>query len=174
METIKKKKKNSNPKDWRPISQITLPGKILEKIIHSQITFYLDVNNILSENQYGFRKNRSTSLAIFEVLKNLYENWNENNFSRCVFIDFSQAFDGIVAEKLELYGFDENSLKFMKNYESKNLTNGGFEKRMKKGIYDTLNGHRLFNMCQMINNFVCMLEYDVLNMFLRFKDKYAL
>ena len=46
------------------------------------------------------------------------------------------------------------------------LKNGGFEKRMKKGIYDTLNGHRLFNMCQVINDFVYMLEYDVLNMFL--------
>ena len=54
------------------------------------------------------------------------------------------------------------------------MTNGGFEKRMKKGIYDTLNGHRLFNMCQKINDFGCMLELDVLDMFLRFKEKYAL
>ena len=45
---IPKTNKNSpDPKDWRPISQIALPGKILEKIIHSQITHYLDVNNIL-------------------------------------------------------------------------------------------------------------------------------
>ena len=120
---IPKTNRNStDPKDWRPISQITLPGKILEKIIHSQITYYLDVNNILSDNQYGFRKERSTSFAIFEVLKNLYENWNENNFSGCVFIDFSRAFDSIdhtiLAKKLELYGFDENSLKFMSNYMS--------------------------------------------------------
>ena len=118
----KTNKNSSDPKDWRPISQIALPGKILEKIIHSQITFYLDVNNILSDNQYGFRKERSTSLAIFDVLKNLHENWNENAFSGCVFIDFSRAFDSIdhsiLVEKLKLYGFDENSLKFMQNYMS--------------------------------------------------------
>ena len=36
---IPKTNKNStDPKDWRPISQIALLGKILEKIIHSQIT----------------------------------------------------------------------------------------------------------------------------------------
>ena len=126
------KKNSSDPKDWRPISQIALPGKILEKIIHSQISYYLDVNNILSDNQYGFRKERSTSLAIFDVLKNLHENWNQKNFSGCVFIDFSRAFDSIdhtiLAEKLKLYGFDENSLRFMKNYISnrtqKTIVNG--------------------------------------------------
>ena len=130
---IPKSNKNSlDPKDWRPISQIALPGKILEKIIHSQITGYLNVNNILSNNQYGFRKERSTSLAIFNALKNLHENWNENNFRGCVFIDFSQAFDtidhNILTEKLKLYGFDKNSLNFMENYMSnrtqKNTVNG--------------------------------------------------
>ena len=118
----KTNKNSSDPKDWRPISQIALPGKILEKIIHSQITFHLDVNNISSDNQYGFRKERSTSLVFFDVLKNLHENWNENAFSGCVFIDFSRAFGSIdhsiLVEKLKLYGFDENSLKFMQNYMS--------------------------------------------------------
>ena len=118
---IPKMNKNSTcPGDWRPISQIPLPGKILEKIIHAQMTHYFDLNKILSNNQYGFRRERSTSLAIFEVLKNLHGNWNDKNFSSCVFVDFSRAFDtidhNILAEKLKLYGFDGISLKFIKNY----------------------------------------------------------
>ena len=47
---------STDPNNWRPISQICLPGKLLEKIIHNQLYQYLDVNNILSPNQYGFRK----------------------------------------------------------------------------------------------------------------------
>ena len=128
----KTNRNSSDPKDWRPISQIALPGKLLEKIIHSQLSYYLDVNNILSDSQYGFRKERSTTLAIFDVLKHLHENWNENNFSGCTFIDFSRAFDSIdhniLASKLQLYGFDENSLKFMESYMSnrvqKTVVNG--------------------------------------------------
>ena len=54
------------------------------------------------------------------------------------------------------------------------MTNGGFEIRLNILIYDTMNGHRLFNMYQIINDFCYMLEQDVLNMFLRFKEKYAL
>ena len=86
----KKAKKTGNQEDWdifkrRPISQICLPGKLLERIIHSQLSHYIETNKILSGNQYGFRKGLSTSLAIFDVLKVLYENWNNKLFSGCVF-----------------------------------------------------------------------------------------
>ena len=145
----KRNKSSMSPGDWRPISQIPLPGKILEKIIHAQMTRYFDLNKILSTNQYGFRKERSTSLAIFEVLKNLYGNWNEKYFSSCVFVDFSKAFDtinhNILAEKLKLhvYGFDEISLKFIINYMAcrvKKTTVNGFTSPHAPGTYGTAQG----------------------------------
>ena len=54
------------------------------------------------------------------------------------------------------------------------MTDRGFEKKINKAICTTLNGHRQFNMYNMITDFGHMLEYDVINMFLRYKDKYAL
>ena len=54
------------------------------------------------------------------------------------------------------------------------MTYSAFEKKLNKVIYDMLNGHRQFNMYKMITDFGHMLEYDVLDMFLRYKDKYAL
>ena len=120
---IPKTKANSTkPGDWRPISQICIAGKLLEKIIHSQLYFYLEENNLLSEKQFGFRKGLSTGLAIFDVLKKLFENWNEKKYSGCIFVDFSRAFDSIdhdiLLQKLEMYGLDQNVQKFMKNYMS--------------------------------------------------------
>ena len=53
------------------------------------------------------------------------------------------------------------------------MTNSCFEKRLKIEIYDTLNDHRLFNKYHMIIDFGFMIKYDVLDMILRFKDKYA-
>ena len=118
----KTKTKSTKPADWRPISQIALPGKLLEKIIHAQLSHYNETNNILSKHQYGFRRGLSTSITIFDVLKVLYENWNDKLYSGCVFIDFSRAFDSIdhniLFEKLKLYGFDENLLNFVENYMS--------------------------------------------------------
>ena len=105
------------------------------------------MNNILSEHQFGFRKERSTSLAIFEVLKNLHENWNENNFSACIFIDFSRAFDSIdhniLLNKLKFYGFDENSLNFVTSYMSNRVqttTVNGHTSTPAKVTYGTAQG----------------------------------
>ena len=53
------------------------------------------------------------------------------------------------------------------------MTNGGFEIRLNILVHDTMNGHRLFYMYQIINHFCFMLEHDVLNMFFRLKEKYA-
>ena len=43
-----------------------------------------------------------------------------------------------------------------------------FVKKLNKVIDDILNGHRQFNMYKMITDFGHMLEYDVLDMFLRY------
>ena len=138
---------STNPNDWRPISQICLPGKLLEREIHNQLYNYLEVNNILSENQYGFRKGLSTSIAIFDVLATLHENWNDKNFSGCTFIDFSKAFDTIdhhiLAEKLDLYGLDNISQKFMLQYMSSrkhSTTIKGFESSNAPVTYGTAQG----------------------------------
>ena len=81
---------------------------------------YLDNHNILSDNQHGFRAGRSTTTAMFNMLKSLYENWSMKENSMCIYIDFSHAFDSldhdILISKLKLYGLDENSLSFMRSY----------------------------------------------------------
>ena len=108
----------SNVKNWRPISQIKLPGKLLERLIHTQLSIYFE--KILNENQHGFRTCKSTGTALFDVLRDLFQNWNERKYSSCIFIDYSKAFDTIdyiiLLKKLEIYGLDIKSLNFMKSY----------------------------------------------------------
>ena len=138
---------STKPGDWRPISQICIAGKLLEKIIHAQLYNYLEENNLLSKNQFGFRKNLSTGLAIFDVLKQLYANWNEGNYTGCVFVDFSRAFDtidhNILSEKLKLYGLDDMSQKFMLEYmasRKQTTTVNGFSSSQAQVTYGTAQG----------------------------------
>eukprot|EP00794_Sanderia_malayensis_P021363 gene21363-23443_t len=49
--------------NFRPISVLSACSKILERAVHKQLIEYLESNSILSENQFGYRKKRSTELA---------------------------------------------------------------------------------------------------------------
>jgi len=50
--------------NYRPISMLTNFSKIFEKIIKSRLISYLENNNLLSKNQYGFRPGLSTENAL--------------------------------------------------------------------------------------------------------------
>ena len=58
--------------NYRPISLLPSISKIFEKVILLQLTEYLDKNNILHQNQYGFRKNHSTELASLHLVDYIY------------------------------------------------------------------------------------------------------
>ena len=46
--------------NYRPVSLLPLPGKLLEKVVHNGISKFWDDNNFLSHNQGSFRKGFST------------------------------------------------------------------------------------------------------------------
>ena len=54
---------------------------------------HLEKNHLLSENQYGFRSNRSTKDALLSFSTQAYKAFNKGNCKLGIFIDFSKAFD---------------------------------------------------------------------------------
>ena len=51
--------------NYRPISILPTVSKEIERAVHSQLYHYLDSNNVLAVNQFGFRRARSTTLAVY-------------------------------------------------------------------------------------------------------------
>ena len=106
--------------NYRPISQLPLPGKILEQIIHKKIDTFCNENDILNKNQGGFRKNHSTVSTVANFTDNLYTAINNNKFSLATFIDFSKAFDtvnhDILIKKLGKLGIRGKNQNLIKNY----------------------------------------------------------
>ena len=90
--------KNGDKKDvtnYRPISILPLFSKILERIVCNQLYSFLEKFNILHQNQYGFRSNRSTSQAILDYLQDVYSSTDKGEPVVSIFLDFSKAFDCI-------------------------------------------------------------------------------
>ena len=57
--------------NFRPISILPSISKILEKIIHKRLHNFLNIHKLLNNNQFGFRKNYSTDLALVQLLRHL-------------------------------------------------------------------------------------------------------
>ena len=59
------------PSNCRPISLTSIVSKLLEQIINSNIMQHLEINNILSDHQYGFRHSRSCETLLIALLHDL-------------------------------------------------------------------------------------------------------
>ena len=80
---------------YRPITILSSFGKLFTSILNARLNKFLDVHNILEENQAGFRAGYSTMDHIF-VLHALTEiAKTKKNKLFCSSIDFSKAFDSV-------------------------------------------------------------------------------
>ena len=53
--------------NYKPISSLPMFAKVFEKIICHALTQHLEENNLLYSYQFGFRKQRGTSMAILDI-----------------------------------------------------------------------------------------------------------
>ena len=82
-------------KNFRPISLLSNINKIFEKIMHTRLYSFLEDQGFIYENQFGFRKNHSTTHALLDLTENIRQSIDSNKFSCGVFIDLQKAFDTV-------------------------------------------------------------------------------
>ena len=61
--------------------------------MYNRLLSYLNVNNILIDNQYGFREDHSTSMVLVQMVDKVTNELDNNNYLVGVFIDLSKAFE---------------------------------------------------------------------------------
>ena len=116
--SIYKKDDPNKSKNYRPVSVLSVVSKVFEKIMHDQISQY--INSFLTPYLCGYRKAFSTQ----QVLLSLIEKWkivlDSKGYGGAVPMDLSKAFDAInhdlLIAKLYAYGFSKESLKLIKSY----------------------------------------------------------
>lgn len=112
----------SQPQDYRPISILPALSKGLERIVHTQISEFFAMNNIINVFQSGFRQQHSTETALLKVTDDIRLAMDRSQCTLLTLFDFSKAFDtvnhNILLAKLYNLGFAENPLSWVKSYLS--------------------------------------------------------
>ena len=108
--------------NYRPFSILTQFSKILEKLFNNRLEIFLGKYKILCDNQYGFRKNSSTSYALVKLIEDISNNIDNGKVTLGIFIDLQKAFDtlnhDLLIKKLNWYGLRGLSNLWVKSYLS--------------------------------------------------------
>ena len=85
----------SDPSNYRPISVLPCVGKIMERVIHTQLYEYCMSRHILSQSQSGFRKGHSTTSCLIDFLANIFDQVDNGMVCGVLFLDLRKAFDTV-------------------------------------------------------------------------------
>ena len=106
--------------NYRPISVLTSFNKIFETIIKKRLLKFWNKYNVFTANQFGFRENYSTTLAVTQFCEYIRNETDQNNNVCAIFMDLAKAFDTvnheILLSKLEQYGIRGLANKVIRDY----------------------------------------------------------
>ena len=86
---------HSDLNNYRHVSNLCFIAKILEKLVLSQVSSYLNSHNLQNTCQSAYRPGHSTETALLKVVNDLFLSLNKGNISVLALFDFSSAFDTI-------------------------------------------------------------------------------
>lgn len=103
---IHKKNSKTDPNHYRPIALLPTASKIFEKAMSHRVLTFCEKYKIFDDCQNGFRKNRSTTLAVYKYIHEILNAINSKKYAVGILLDMTKAYDKVQYEILlnKLYG----------------------------------------------------------------------
>ena len=113
-----KKDNKQDIKNYKPVTVLTVIGKVFEQPLSKQLTTFIDP--MLSHNLTAYRKNHSCETSLIGLVERWKQAVDNKNIVRVLSTDMSKAFDSLypplLINKLKAYGFSNNSPALMRSY----------------------------------------------------------
>ena len=134
--------------NYRPISQLPLLAKLLEKTVYVQLLAYLTEHNLLDNRQNGFRKLHNTETTLLSLFDDIYSSLDDNNPIRITLLDLSSAFDTldhtILLTRLYQIGIKDTVFKWFESY----INERTFSIKINTTISSRIHLHMVFHRVQ--------------------------
>ena len=119
---LKAGKPRNKGNSYRPISLTSCMCKLMERMVNKRLTWYLERNKILMDEQAGFRQFRSTEDQIAYIAQTIEDGYQRQQHTATVWVDMEKAFDkvwkkGLVLQLMQA-GVSHNMLKWIQKYLS--------------------------------------------------------
>ena len=85
--------------NYSPISVLPALSKVMERIVHTQLSIHLDQPGYINKHQYGFRRGQSTQQTIVELNDWVLEVMDGGKVTGLLFVDISKEFDSLNHKK---------------------------------------------------------------------------
>ena len=117
---IHKRESKSKLSNCRPVSLLSVTSKVMESIVNIHLMNYLEKGNLLSPNQFGFRR----AIGAADLLTSLHHEWvtemGKGGTVNVLAIDIAGAFDkvshlGLLA-KIQGYSIRGSLLRWLTDY----------------------------------------------------------
>ena len=95
---IPKSSNNSHIANYRPISLLCIPSKVLESIIYTKIIDFIRPR--LSDRQFGFLSGRSSTMQLLKCYSQVMQAFEDSNPVDMLYLDIRKAFDSVPHEEL--------------------------------------------------------------------------
>ena len=98
---IYKKGAKTNCGNYRPVSLTSVVGKLMERVIKTELVQFLETNELLSQNQHGFRRSKSCLTNLLEYMEKVTDMVDQGHSVDIIFLDYAKAFDKVPHKRLE-------------------------------------------------------------------------
>ena len=117
---FKNKGNSCEARNYRPVSLTLVMCKVMESFVRDRMMQHLELNDLLSNQQYNFISGRSTGLQLLNVMDEWTSVLTEGGQIDVVYMDFQKPFDTVphrrLLEKLESYGIRSKTERWIASF----------------------------------------------------------
>jgi hypothetical protein len=85
----------TNPGNYRPISILNSLSKIYERILLFRVQKYTHENNVLPNQQFGFRSKHSTGHQVQRIVNFIRNGFQQKMSTGMLLLDIEKAYDSV-------------------------------------------------------------------------------